>query len=269
VIVMLENGFFHTPTGLLVSVRSASEALEALAGGANVIDVKEPKRGPLGAADPDTISAVVRAVNDRVPVTAAMGELVDWVRAGATAASRFVPSGVSLVKLGLSDCRNISDWPTLWNEIIAAVCQPSNVASLIPRPVAVVYADWIAAQAPDPEQVLHAAVKLGCPALLIDTWDKSAGRLFDLWPIRRLGAFVREARAHQIDVVFAGSLDRDAIATAISLSPELVAVRTAACDGGRDGTVTAARVNALKRAISEAAQSNCTVAPRNSLSRKA
>jgi uncharacterized protein (UPF0264 family) len=117
--------------------------------------------------------------------------------------------------------------------------------------------------------VLNAAVRHGCPALLIDTWDKSAGRLFDLWPIPRLGAFVQKVRAHQIDVVLAGSLDRDAIATAISLSPELVAVRTAACDDGRDGTVTAARVNALKRAISDATQSNCPVAPRNSLSRKA
>ena len=34
--------------GLLVSVRSAAEAATALAGGADLIDVKEPSRGPLG-----------------------------------------------------------------------------------------------------------------------------------------------------------------------------------------------------------------------------
>ena len=35
-------------TRLLVSVRSAEEAEIALAGGADVIDVKEPRRGALG-----------------------------------------------------------------------------------------------------------------------------------------------------------------------------------------------------------------------------
>ena len=37
-------------TRLLVSVRSAAEAEEALAGGAALIDVKEPANGPLGKA---------------------------------------------------------------------------------------------------------------------------------------------------------------------------------------------------------------------------
>ena len=36
--------------GLLVSVRSAAEAITALEAGADVIDVKEPSRGALGAA---------------------------------------------------------------------------------------------------------------------------------------------------------------------------------------------------------------------------
>src|SRR5207244_7336185 len=42
----------RTMTGLLVSVRSAAEAETALAGGADVVDVKEPRRGALGPADP-------------------------------------------------------------------------------------------------------------------------------------------------------------------------------------------------------------------------
>jgi len=48
---------------LLVSVRSAAEALAALAGGAAVIDVKEPSRGPLGRADGDVWRAVLAAVS--------------------------------------------------------------------------------------------------------------------------------------------------------------------------------------------------------------
>ena len=46
------------PTRLLVSVRSADEAEAAIAGGADVIDVKEPSHGPLGMSEPDQYSKI-------------------------------------------------------------------------------------------------------------------------------------------------------------------------------------------------------------------
>ena len=58
-------------TQLLVSVRSAAEAESAAAGGAGLIDVKEPSRGAMGKADDRTIADVVRAVAGRRPVSAA------------------------------------------------------------------------------------------------------------------------------------------------------------------------------------------------------
>ena len=61
--------------GLLVSVRDAAEAAEALDGGAAIIDVKEPRHGPLGAAEPEAIAAVARMVGTRRPWTMACGEL--------------------------------------------------------------------------------------------------------------------------------------------------------------------------------------------------
>ena len=53
-------------TKLLVSVRSAAEALTALEGGAALIDVKEPAHGSLGRADLQVIGEVVRAVGRRL-----------------------------------------------------------------------------------------------------------------------------------------------------------------------------------------------------------
>ena len=47
---------------LLVSVRSADEARAALAGGADLIDVKEPAHGPLGAARQPPRAALCQAV---------------------------------------------------------------------------------------------------------------------------------------------------------------------------------------------------------------
>ena len=64
--------------GLLVSVRSADEARAAVDGGASVVDVKEPDRGPLGRASAATWRAVRAAVPPAIPVSVALGELRDW-----------------------------------------------------------------------------------------------------------------------------------------------------------------------------------------------
>ncbi len=236
--------------GLLVSVRTAAEALTALAGGADVIDVKEPDRGPLGRADDETISAVVQAVNGRAPVTAAMGELIDLIDARKRGDSRCLAPGVSLFKIGMAGCAALADWRSRWeagNTLLAA-----SSSSREAQPVAVVYADWRVAQSPRPEDVLTAAIERRCPVLLIDTCSKSAGSLFDHWPAQDLERFLDRSWRQNLAVVLAGSLAGQHIGAAAQLSPDLIAVRAAACEGGRGGTVSIRRVRELKRAIAAA-----------------
>jgi (5-formylfuran-3-yl)methyl phosphate synthase len=244
---MMSFLFAGAGPGLLVSVRSAAEALEALTGGADVIDVKEPDRGPLGAADSSTIAEVVRAVNGRVPVTAAMGELVELGTDGMEAPSVSIPRGVSLFKIGLAGCRENAKWSSSWQDVIRRVLRDAH--SYAAQPVAVVYADWRSANAPEPNQVLNAAVQTHCPAVLVDTWDKSSGSLFHHWPIAELTHFVDRVQANGIELVIAGSLAGASVVEAVDLQPNLIAVRTAACDGGRAGSVSRVRVRALEQLI--------------------
>lgn len=231
--------------GLLVSVRNVEEAYAALAGGADVIDVKEPSRGSLGASDGETIAAVVRGVAGRAPVTVAGGELLDLCLGNDSSLDRNNQEGVSLFKLGLAGCGEREDWIETWRRHVATLAKRA-------RPVAVVYADWQLAAAPRPEVVLQAAEIVGCPALLIDTWNKSAGTLFDHWPIDDLAAFLESVRMQGLITVLAGSLSSDTLRTALELRPELVAVRGAACVGNREGSVSADRVRALRQAIAAA-----------------
>ena len=49
-------------TRFLASVRDAEEAELALETGADIIDLKEPNRGALGAVDEKTVELCVRAV---------------------------------------------------------------------------------------------------------------------------------------------------------------------------------------------------------------
>ena len=67
----------RTPRGLLVSVRSASEGVVAVLGGASVVDVKEPDRGPLGRADASVWRETRRVVPPAIPVSVALGEIAD------------------------------------------------------------------------------------------------------------------------------------------------------------------------------------------------
>jgi uncharacterized protein (UPF0264 family) len=241
--------------GLLVSVRSADEAVTALAGGADVIDVKEPDRGSLGAADMEVLEAIVRVVNKRAIVTAAVGELIELIDGNDAVRQPKIPAGVSLFKIGLARTASLTNWQDSWRRAIETYASSSGS----PKPVAVAYADWQHAMSPEPREVLEAAVEFGCPALLIDTEDKSGGPLFDHWSESELKRFVREVHSRNIAIVLAGSLVGEAITDAARLMPDFVAVRTAACDSGRGGTVSLERVRAVRQAISAGMRSEQAV----------
>jgi uncharacterized protein (UPF0264 family) len=249
-------------TRLLVSVRSAAEARMAMEGGAALIDVKEPAAGPLGAADPRVVAAVVVAVAGRMPVSAALGELIDWPDSPwaqcdwRTAAVRAATDRLGLAKLGLAGCATDPSWPSRWAAALAE--QPAPWA-----PVAVVYADWEKAAAPPPTEVHRHAVRLGCRALLVDTFDKSRGPLPDCWPLDRLHTFLQRVRHSGQLTVLGGSLTAEIIPDILPLCPDFIAVRGAVCAGNRTGPISTQRVRDLATAIAQAAgkANSCFVRP--------
>lgn len=238
--------------GLLVSVRNAAEALAALDGGADVIDVKEPSRGPLGAADAAVVLDVVRTVAVRAPVSVALGELIESPNPGPGWPGYVIPGGVSHFKIGLAGCGSIGEWYGEWQRVVQSLAGSA-------RPVAVVYADWRAAGAIEPVNVVEAAVGLGCPVILVDTWDKSAGTLFDHWTHAELRKFIASIREQRMIAVLAGSLSLRNVREAAALGPDYIAVRGAACDAGRSGVVSRERVRALcERLVAEVARPSLT-----------
>lgn len=251
--------------GLLVSVRDAAEAAEATEGGATIIDVKEPRHGPLGPAEPEAIAAVARLVGTRRPWTMACGELgaergderghaqpadlggpLEPVAASIRSRLDRVLSLLdrsavppAAVKIGLAGAAD-----TDWRRRLSAVFESLPTAS---DRVAVAYADWRRAGAPPPPDVIAAAAGLGCSVLLVDTFDKSAGGLFDCCPPGMPAAWVTAARAARLQVAVAGRIAPEEIPAAWALRPDVVALRSAVCFNGRDGAVQAGLV---RRAVS-------------------
>jgi uncharacterized protein (UPF0264 family) len=218
-------------TGILVSVRDAWEAGAALQAGASVIDVKEPRHGSLGPADPACWHEVARVVDGQVPVSAALGELLDG---DVSQRIRQLPP-IDYAKMGLARCADQDRWASRWHDAMGEL--PAATA-----PVAVAYADWATAGAPHPEAVLERAIDFGVSMLLLDTFGKRQGWLLDhLTPValRRLAA---TARCQHVGLVLAGSLNLARLPHVLALAPDLVAVRGAICDGQRSARLVPERV---------------------------
>jgi uncharacterized protein (UPF0264 family) len=228
-------------TGLLVSVRSAEEAEAALAGGADLIDVKEPSRGSLGRADDETIAAVVRTVAGRKPVSAAMGELRRY--AGALS-----NQNVAYGKWGLAGLGNYPE--RLWQRALEVPFLTRWGLASASRVVVVAYADWTRAEAPLPE-VLSAYARREGYGFLLDTFEKDGSTLLDWMPIPKIALLCRSCRNSGVPVALAGSLGVKEIEALRPLKPDWFGVRGAACRGGsREAGVDAERVRELVELLS-------------------
>jgi uncharacterized protein (UPF0264 family) len=218
-----------------------------VAGGADIIDVKEPSRGSLGCADVSVWQAVRASVPSSIPVSVALGELNEWLGQEPRRIPRSAWSGIEYCKLGLAGAP--SDWVERWAGVRREL---RNGASSFPDWVAVVYLDWQAARAPHPDAIIDAALGPSeFPVVLFDTWSKSAKVLLDQSWKRR----VERVRDSGRKSALAGSLDLAAIDRLRAWQPDILAVRGAACAGGdRLRRIQADRVASLVLAARLAAE---------------
>ena len=224
--------------GLLVSVRNATEAAAAEAGGADLIDIKEPRRGALGAASPTVVRSIVQQVGGRLPLSVALGELPDV----ADPAQLLDSSSIRFAKVGLACAPR--KWRQDWRDLLSGF--PAHV-----RAVAVAYADYGEAGAPPFLEVLEVGAQLGCTALLIDTFRKNRGGLLEHLKQAALRQVIELAREQGMITVVAGSLDVASIRTVLPLEPDFIAVRGAVCQGRRDGELDLQKVRHLAGLVGE------------------
>lgn len=236
--------------GLLVSVRSRVEAESALRGGAAIIDIKEPSRGPLGKADDATIAAVIECVAGRRPVSAALGEMIDQVPSIPRARLGFV-------KWGLSRHGRASEW----RHVLAQLINKRQCDH--PRIVVVAYADWQIAQAPSVAEVARFACQFPDIVFMIDTFDKTLDpqtgarrTLLDWLTADEVFRHCEQCRQAGVEVALAGSLTENAIERLKPVRPDWFAVRGAVCSGtDRLARVEARKVRRLVQFIADHASS--------------
>lgn len=239
---------------LLVSVREAAEVPAALAGGAEILDVKDPAAGSLGCPAPQVLAAVAERLRHHathVPLSVAWGDLPEFVPQRLD----HLPPAVRWVKVGFAGCRELPDWPARFRAVCQLVAEQTRLRPRADRPavqmVAAAYADFHRAHAPSPGDVLAVAREHGCAGVLLDTYDKHAGRLPDWIAPDELAAWIGAARDYGLFTAVAGSLTLGDLSWLVPLRPDIIAIRTAACrDGQRTHAVDAEALRRFRERLS-------------------
>ena len=209
---------------LLVSVVSAREARRALAGGADIIDVKDPSQGPLGAPSPHVLSEVVAEVGGAVPVSVALGDLPNLPHTAALAARGAVLSGADYVKVGLRGVQGIDDAVALMRAVADAVGPRTAV-------IAAAYADAGALDPPAlaPEWLPGVVDRSGIAGALVDTFVKDGRGLYSWLSPSGLVDLIARTRSAGGSFAVAGQLT---LGELHRVEADVVGVRSAVCRGG-------------------------------------
>ena len=240
---------------LLVSVRDEREAVVALRGGAQIIDVKEPSRGSLGMSDVETIRRIVQTVRAEpagVPISAALGEVQDW--RGDSTVPR-LPRGLDFVKLGLARLGSFTNWPARYRETRTRF---EKEAGYHWKWVAVAYADWQIAQAPPPLETVSVAAELNTSVVLIDTYFKDSRRLTDWISVEQLTDLANVVHLHGMKLALAGRLTHALAPKLASCCPDILAIRSAAVPSEqRESRIDEEAVRSFRGATEEAFHGVC------------
>jgi dihydroneopterin aldolase len=219
---------------MLASVTGTEEAEIALSGGVDIIDLKDPKTGALGAVSIETIRHAVATIAGRAPVSAVCGDLPMEPETIRAKAEEIAATGVDYVKIGFFPSENIA--------ACAAALEPLAARTKL---IAVLFADL----APDFE-LLPVFGKHRFHGAMVDTAYKSNGRLLDHLPPQRIPEFVDRTKALGLLVGLSGSLEAPDIPRLLPFAPDFLGFRGALCgDAGRVGAISPDAVAEIRELI--------------------
>ena len=227
---------------LLVSIASATEAPAAMAGGADVIDAKNPLTGALGAVSPRVLSEIFAAVAGTRPVTAALGDAGDEAAVERDACT-FAASGAAFVKVGFAGIASPRRVAALTAAAVRGARAGSDGTASV---VAVAYADADRVASLAAGAFVELAARAGAKGVLLDTADKAGPGLRGHMAPDALARWTAGAHEAGLFVALAGKLGADDLPVVRDAGADIAGVRGAACDEGRTGRVSASKVRLLR-----------------------
>jgi uncharacterized protein (UPF0264 family) len=231
---------------VLVSPKNLGEALEAIAGGADIIDVKNPAEGSLGANFPWVISEIAKiAKKHGKVVSATTGDMPYKPGTASLAALGAAVSGADYVKVGLYGVRNEVEA----EEVVEGVVKAVKGYDKEKKVVIAGYGDYTRINAISPLKLPKIAADCGADVVMVDTAIKDGTSIFDHMSFENLRSFVSVARENGLQCAIAGNIGWDHLELLRKLSPDIIGVRTIVCERGRDSSIKRELVRKLKMLV--------------------
>ncbi len=201
------------------------EAQEAIAGGADIIDIKNPAEGGLGANFPWVIRQIKQITPKNLEVSCTLGEVGNFPGSVSLAAYGAASLGTDYIKVGLFGIKTPQEAVFLLQNVNRASKECNSKIK-----VAVAgYADAEKIGAIDPLLIPEIAHKSRVDVAMVDTSAKDGKNLFDHLTVEQLKKFVELSHGLGLQAALAGSLRKQDLAKVYDLGADIAGLRGAAC----------------------------------------
>jgi (5-formylfuran-3-yl)methyl phosphate synthase len=210
---------------LLISPTNEAEAKEAIAGGADIIDVKNPLEGALGANYPWVIKSIKQLTPKPLEVSCAIGDAPNLPGTISLAAFGAASLGVDYIKVGLFGVKTVEEAVFLLKQVAKAAKEVNPTIKV----VAAGYADAEKIGTINPALIPEIAHQASAHIVMLDTATKDGSNLFTYQTEKQLKVFVDLAHSLGLQAALAGSLRKQDLVTVYGLGADIAGLRGAAC----------------------------------------
>lgn len=228
VVTQLSEG--HAKVKMLASVSSLEEATQVLSAGIDIIDLKDPNQGALGALATDEVADIVKLIKGRSPISATIGDISN-VEDVTNAIHNMIKTGVDIIKIGFFE--QMDDL-----SLIQAVTPYTKGQKII----AVLFADGL-----HNFSILPKLKKAGFYGVMLDTAHKNGQHLLNHLNVQVLKDFILQAKQLNLEVGLAGALRESQIEELSILQPNYLGFRSALCEENqRKNKLSAHKISYIK-----------------------
>lgn len=211
-------------TQLLISVTCIEEAQIALEHGADLIDLKDPAQGALGALPQHTIAEVVSFVKENSQpasklTSATIGDLPMKPQLIAEQVEILAETGVDIIKIGFFD-----DDETRSHDYESCLSALAPLAKSGLKLIAVLFAEL-----KYPDNLIFSIKDAGFYGVMLDTAIKNSATFLDYFTAQEINLLSEKMAVNNLIFGLAGSLTIQHIAKVKQFNPSYIGFRGGAC----------------------------------------
>lgn len=222
-------------TQLLISVTNIEEAQIALDNGADIIDLKDPSAGALGALPLVQIKTIVAYVNSQKPVSATIGDLPMQPDPILQQVALLANAKVDIIKIGFFDT----------DDYQACLDVLQNITQTGTKLIAVLFAENTYSAS-----LIGAIKQAGFIGVMLDTVNKNGLTLMDYYSEEQRKKFAQGVFEYGLSFGLAGSLKLQHIALAKEINPTYMGFRGGVCaEDQRELSLDVEKIRAIRKSL--------------------